>query len=135
MEPVSILLVEDNQSGSESVSSKFDNSRLAAAITVANGSQEGGEILKNPKGGKCPDLLLLDLHVPAKEIKLHLDSMLLESACKTIPVVVFVDSDIDEEILRLEGVTYYFLRRPFEIQKLLDIIFATGKFKLVITKA
>lgn len=133
--PASLLFIEDHSGESDDIMRKFNAVKLRNTISFVSSSQQAREMLSSLDAENCPDLILFDLHIPAKEIKLHLDSVMSVSVCKNVSVIIFVDSELDEEILRLAGVTYYFLRRPFEIQKLLHIMLQADRFGTIIVRS
>ncbi len=129
IEPISILLVEDNNDEANRIKELIKSVRLINEINTLDLSEA-----INYKGNIAPDLILVDLHISAKEVKLILDKMKANENFSSDSVIIFADNDIDEEIMRLDGVSGHYLRRPFDIQKFLTVIFTKLNFGTVLAK-
>ena len=120
IDPVEILLVEDNPADIRLTREALKEEKLYNNLYVVNDGVEALAFLRREgKYGKAvrPDLILLDLNLPRKDGREVLSEIKDDAKLKTIPVVVLTISDAEADILKT-----YNLHANCYIQKPLDLI-------------
>lgn len=102
MEPITILLVEDDPADQKLIKISLKNQLIANDIKVANNGEEALDYLHNIKPNDSdnprPDLILLDLNMPGMGGKEFLRQIKLEENLKTIPVIILTTSESERDI-------------------------------------
>ncbi|WP_019960158.1 response regulator [Woodsholea maritima] len=132
MQPIDILLVEDNDNDVLLTKLAFENSKLANRIFIAEDGEEALDFLF--KRGKHvdaprPDIVLLDLNLPKIDGKQVLDIVKSDEDLRTIPVVVLTSSEAERDILesyKLHANSY--MTKPVDVQKFVEVAGAIEDF-------
>lgn len=103
LEPVSILLVEDDPADQKLIKTSLKNQKIANNVyTVASG-EEGINFLHcrgdYSHGAPRPALILLDLNMPGMGGKEFLKRIKNDEHLKKIPVVILTTSDSERDIM------------------------------------
>jgi chemotaxis family two-component system response regulator Rcp1 len=103
MNPIEILLVEDNPADVRLTQEALLEEKLVNNLNVVNDGVEALAFLR--KEGKFadavrPDLILLDLNLPKKDGREVLEEIKNDDNLKCIPVVVLTISDAEADILK-----------------------------------
>ena len=125
-EPISILLVEDNED--EVVLTR----RVLQAITrvrivqVTRDGEETMTILRNQAKGTpatLPDLVLLDINLPKKNGLEVLCEVKHEPALRHLPIIMLTTSQREEDIVKSYsyGACSY-IPKPVEVQRFLEVM-------------
>lgn len=116
LEPVIILLVEDDIADQKLIKASLRNEKIANEVHAVKSGEEGMDFLYRRgayEGAPCPDLILLDLNMPGMGGKEFLKRIKEDENLKHIPVVVLTTSDAERDILesyRLQASGY--VRKP-----------------------
>ena len=103
VEPLQILLVEDDPGDVELTRESLSDSKLAINISVAGDGVEAMAFLR--KEGEystavTPDLILLDLNMPRKDGREVLAEIKADDSLKMIPVVILTTSSAETDIVK-----------------------------------
>ncbi|MFZ0488963.1 MAG: response regulator [Salegentibacter sp.] len=103
MNPVNILLVEDNEGDILLTVEALQDGKIANEIHVARDGREAINFLRR-KGkfqySQRPDLILLDINLPKLNGHELLDKIKQDEELKAIPVIILSTSSLEDEILR-----------------------------------
>lgn len=120
-----ILIAEDNPADVFLVREALQDRNLAYDLTVLNDGEQAlqfvDELDRNP-GRRCPELLLLDLHLPKRDGDAVLRRWRASNRCGQIPVVLFSSSDdpLDRQLENRHLRNYYF-RKPASLDEFLRL--------------
>ena len=129
---VDILLVEDNHGDIALVERAFEDRALPGALHAV---QTGGEALDwlHQRGefedAPRPDLVLLDLNLPATSGHAVLEEVKSESRLRRIPVVVLTSSKSEDDLNEAyDGFANAYLIKPVDPDEFADRIQAFAEF-------
>jgi two-component system response regulator len=117
MKPINILLVEDNPGDVLLAQIAFEKSRFDVNVQVATDGEEALEFLF--KKGRfastnTPDLILLDLNLPAKSGSEVLADLKSDERLKVIPVIILTTSQAEWDIIQCYKLhANCFVNKPF----------------------
>ena len=103
VEPIKILLVEDNPADADLTRENLEASKILNELYLAVDGIEALQYLRREgahQGAPRPDLVLLDLNLPRKDGREVLAEMKADDSLRCIPVVVLTSSQAEEDILR-----------------------------------
>ena len=132
MDDINILLVEDNEGDIRLIKRAFETRDLPGTVhTVQRGDQaldwlyRRGEFAKHPR----PDLVLLDLNLPATSGQEILDEVKSEPRLRRIPIIVLTSSQSDADLTKAydRGANSYLLK-PVDPEEFADLIQTFTKF-------
>ncbi|NQE45139.1 putative methanogenesis regulatory protein FilR2 [ANME-1 cluster archaeon GoMg2] len=139
LDPVAVLLVEDDPGDQKLVKVSLKKQRIANELYIVSSGEEGLDFLyqrdKCSSGVPRPDLILLDLNMPGMGGKEFLRRMKEDEDLKTIPVVILTTSDSDQDILdsyNLHACGY--VKKPVDMEEFRDVIKEIGEYWFVICK-
>ncbi len=103
LQPISILLVEDDPADQKLIKMSLRDQRLANDVHAVTSGEEGLDFLHHRDryvdGVPRPDLILLDLNMPGMGGKEFLRRLKLEEDLKQIPVIILTTSDSERDII------------------------------------
>ena len=103
LEPLTILLVEDDPADQKLIKTSLINQKIANDLHIVNSGEEGMDFLYRcgdySNGTPRPDLILLDLNMPGMGGKEFLKRLKDIEGLKTIPVVILTTSDSERDII------------------------------------
>jgi len=103
LEPLTILLVEDDPADQKLIKASLENQKLANDLYVVSDGEEGLDFLyhRGDYGEETtqPDLILLDLNMPGMGGKEFLRRIKEDEHLKKIPVVILTSSDVERDII------------------------------------
>ena len=103
LEPITLLLVEDDPADQKLIKTSLKNQRLANDLYVVSSGEEGLDFLHHrgdySNGCTQPDLILLDLNMPGMGGKEFLKRIKNDENLKQIPVVILTTSDSERDII------------------------------------
>lgn len=111
-----ILVVDDEFSITEVLEAVLADAGHEV-VTAINGRQGMDRIRE-----KLPDLVLLDFMMPMMDGRAMLDAMREDPACREIPVVIMSSLPETTVVEAAKGQYAAFLRKPFKIRTLIDIV-------------
>ncbi len=103
IQPVEILLVEDNPADIRLTQEALRDSKLVNRLHVAQDGIQALDFLCRRNGFEDvprPDMILLDLNLPRMDGRELLEQIKSMPEIRAIPVVVLTTSEADEDILR-----------------------------------
>lgn len=138
LEPVRLLMAEDDEEDRVLVRKAFGRARLANALDIVEDGVQLLEYLRNEEpycDKQRPDLILLDLNMPRKDGREALKEIKADPALHNIPVVVMTASSADEDIVRSYdlGVSSY-IQKPVTFEKLVSVVEVLGRYWFEIVK-
>lgn len=127
LEPVTILLVEDDPADQKLIRASLQNQKIANNVyTVASG-EEGIDFLHSrdiySRTIPRPDLILLDLNMPGMGGKEFLRRIKGDEQFKKIPVVILTTSDAERDIIdsyKLQASGY--VRKPVTLDEFKEVM-------------
>ena len=98
VDPLTILLVEDNPRDAELTLRAFRKHNLANGVTVAHDGAEALDVVFGRSGAERPRVVLLDLKLPKVDGLEVLRRLKADEGTRSIPVVVVTSSNQDPDI-------------------------------------
>jgi chemotaxis family two-component system response regulator Rcp1 len=138
MQPVDILLVEDNPGDIRLTQEAMKESKLAIKLNVVMDGVEAMAYLR--REGKYrlkshPDLIILDLNLPKKDGREVLAEVKMDENLRLIPVVILTTSHNEEDIVKAYGLhANCYVTKPLDFEKFLTIVNKIEEFWLTIVK-
>jgi two-component system, chemotaxis family, response regulator Rcp1 len=138
MEPVEILLVEDNLADVRLTQETLKEEKLNNNLSVVNDGVEALAFLR--REGKYanavrPDLILLDLNLPRKDGREVLAEIKEDPDLKTIPVVVLTISEAEKDILESYNLhANCYIVKPLDLNQFSKVVKSIQDFWLTIVK-
>jgi len=135
LDPVDILLVEDNPNDVEIARRALGKAAARIELTVARDGQEALDILfsREKNGVPKPGLILLDLNLPKVDGREVLEKIKADPKLRRIPVVVLTVSTRQEDIVRsydLGGNT--FITKPIRYEDFIKVVATIKEYWIVI---
>jgi CheY-like chemotaxis protein len=128
--PYHILLVEDNPGDVELTKELIEESGHEANLVVVGDGEPAMAYLRQQgeyAGAQRPDLILLDLNLPAKDGLEVLQDMAADQELSTIPVMVLTGTEAEESLLESYNVPVSrFSRKPIELARFNDVVSRLG---------
>ncbi|HYE06243.1 MAG TPA: response regulator [Planctomycetota bacterium] len=123
-----ILIIDDNNADIELVREAFSENDIAATFTVANSGQQALDLLRSADT-PAPDMILLDLQMPAMDGQQVLNALKADAATRSIPVVMMTSSERPEDISEAYGnaVSTYIVK-PVQWGRLLNTVKSLEQF-------
>lgn len=138
LQPIEILLVEDNPGDVRLTSEVFKEGKIRNKLHVVKDGEEALQFLK--KEGKFakavhPDLILLDLNLPKKDGREVLDEIKNDPELKRIPVIILTTSTAEEDIVKTyNSNANCFVSKPVDLDEFMSVIKSIENFWLTIVK-
>lgn len=138
MNPIEILLVEDNPGDARLAQEALRESKLRNNLYIAEDGIEAMNFLK--KEGKYhgvpkPDLILLDLNLPRMDGREVLKSIKSDEDLKRIPVVILTMSSAEEDILKSYNLfANCYITKPIDLEQFIKVVRSIEDFWLTIVK-
>lgn len=133
-EPISILIVEDNESDAELVAEGLGGGDIPVQLHVVKDGRSALELLRHRGGGDAderPDLMLLDLNLPRFSGFETLAELKADEDLRRIPVVVLTTSKSQREINRsYELGAAAVLNKPLRLAGYRELLGALRRFWL-----
>jgi CheY-like chemotaxis protein len=126
IEPIEILLVEDNEDDIILVEEAFAGARM---MNVINNVRDGEAALaylrqEGPyKNAVRPGLILLDINMPKKNGFEVLEAIKATPQLQPLPVVILTTSEREEDVVRsyVYGACSY-IRKPVSLERFIDVV-------------
>lgn len=120
-----VLLAEDNRADIRLLREAVEVHHLPVVLHVVEDGEEAISFLDRTDADEhapCPDLLLLDLHLPRRNGEEILGRLRESPKCGKIPVIVMTSSDSPEQRAHAEklGVSLIF-RKPSDLNSYMEI--------------
>jgi len=138
MEPVQILLVEDNPGDVRLTREALKESKVHNALHVAADGVEAMCFLRREppyESAPRPDIILLDLNLPRKDGREVLEEIKADDTLRRIPVVILTTSDDEHDILRSYDLhANCYITKPLDLRQFAVIVKTIENFWFQIVK-
>jgi len=138
LQPVDILLVEDNEADVRLTEEVLSESKVHNNLMVANDGVEALQCLRQLgkfKSSPRPDLILLDLNLPVKDGREVLAEIKADKNLKSIPVVVLTTSKAEEDILKTYNLhANCYITKPVDLEQFVTVVRYIEDFWLAIVR-
>lgn len=138
LEPIEILLVEDNPGDYRLAMEVFKEAKVKNTLHIATDGEEALKFLKkegNYKDVARPDLILLDLNLPKKDGKEVLAEIKDDDNLKRIPVVILTVSSAEEDIVKSYDLhANAYITKPIDLDQFINVVRSIEDFWLSIVK-
>jgi len=138
LQPVEILLVEDNPGDVELTLEALDEARLRNRVHVANDGVVAMQFLRREgphTEAPRPDLVLLDLNMPKKDGREVLREIKNDPDLRRIPVVVLTTSEAEQDVLNAyEHRANAYIVKPVDFEQFFRTIRSLEDFWLTVVR-
>ncbi len=138
MEPIHILLVEDNEGDILLTTEALESAKLFIKLSVVKDGKQAIDFLTNAEGysnATQPDMLLLDINLPKRNGHQVLKFIKENEVLKHIPVIMLTTSSSPADIeLAYKNHVNCFVTKPVEAHSFLEVIATIENFWLSIVK-
>ena len=138
LNPVHILLVEDNEGDIVLTMDAFEESKINTTISVVRNGQEAVDFLYKRdrfEQENKPDLILLDINIPILNGHEVLRVIKQDAELKKIPVIMLTTSSSTLDInLSYENYANSYVTKPIEMEDFLKAILKIEEFWLQLCK-
>jgi len=134
VEPIHILLVEDNPGDARLAVEALTEGKITNNISVVQDGVEAVSFLRE-ENNQRPDLIFLDLNLPKMNGKEVLAIIKNDPKLKRIPVIILTTSDADQDI----SATYdlqanCYITKPVGFDQFIKVIQSVENFWLSVVK-
>jgi two-component system, chemotaxis family, response regulator Rcp1 len=133
MEPINILLVEDNRGDIRLTEEALIDSKVKNNLEVAMNGEEA--LRKLRQEGYRPDVIFLDLNMPrvsGREVLIEIKS---DPELKEIPVVILTTSQNEEDVLQsYENYCNCYISKPLDFNQFFKLVQSIDDFWFSIVK-
>ncbi len=138
MNPIDILLVEDNPGDARLTREALAYSKIRNTLHHARDGEEALAFLRR-EGPYAhvpqPDLILLDLNLPRRDGREVLDEIKRDARLKHIPVVILTSSQAEEDILRSYRLhANCFITKPVDFEQFTKVVNGIEAFWFTIVR-
>jgi len=138
LQPVEILLVEDNPGDVRLILEAFREGKIYNHLSVVNDGVEAMAFLRREEryaNVARPDLILLDLNLPKKDGRDVLAEIKKEESLKGIPVVVLTTSNAEKDILETHNLSAScYITKPVDFSQFVTVVKLIEDFWFTIIK-
>jgi len=126
LNPVKILLAEDDQGQANLTVQVFKKAKTPFEITRVHDGEEAMEYLKKEgpyQSAQTPDLILLDINMPKMDGYEVLENVKSDPVLKKIPVLIFTCSDSNQDMEKAyqKRADFYFVK-PGELGEFFEFV-------------
>jgi len=139
LEPLTILLVEDDRADQKLIQKSLADQKIANDLEIVNSGEEGMEYLSACKqrgnGKLLPNLILLDLNMPGMGGKEFLRRIKENENLKQIPVMILTTSDSDKDIIdtyKLQASGY--VKKPVTLEEFKSVMKGIEEYWFMLCK-
>jgi chemotaxis family two-component system response regulator Rcp1 len=138
MEPIEILLVEDNPGDVGLAREALESSKVRNTMHVVGDGEAAMAFLRRQgiyAGAPRPDVVLLDLNLPKKDGREVLAEIKSDEDLKRIPVVILTTSNSEEDILKTNNLhANFYITKPIDLHQFIKVVHAIEEFWFTIVK-
>ena len=138
VEPVEILLVEDDPGDVLMTTEALADSKVLNNLTVVNNGEEALRYLLQEgehADAVRPDLVLLDLNLPRVDGREVLARVKADDRLRTIPVVVLTTSEAEEDVLRSYDLhANAYVTKPVDFESFVEVIRQVDDFFISVVR-
>jgi CheY-like chemotaxis protein len=138
LDPIDILLVEDDPGDVLMTREALDDSKLANTLHVVVNGEDALRYLRQEAefadAGR-PDLILLDLNLPRVDGRQVLEQIKADDSLRRIPVVVLTTSQAEEDVLKSYDLhANAYVTKPVDFTQFVRCVQAIDEFFLSIVR-
>jgi two-component system, chemotaxis family, response regulator Rcp1 len=138
MEPVHILMIEDNEGDVLLTTQAFQQAKVANSLSVVEDGVQALDYLYRRNGyadAQRPDLILLDLNLPRKDGRQVLTDIKDDPELRQIPVVVLTSSKAEQDVVKAYDLhANCYIVKPVDFIKLTEIVRSLEQFWLTVVR-
>jgi chemotaxis family two-component system response regulator Rcp1 len=138
MEPIEILLVEDNPGDIRLTKEALRDSKIHNNLSVVTDGVEAMAFLRREaeyNRSPRPDIILLDLNLPRKDGREVLEEIKADESLRRIPVVVLTTSDDEQDIVQSYDLhANCYITKPVDLNRFITIVKTIENFWFSIVK-
>ena len=138
VQPIEILLVEDNPADVRLTQEALKEQKLLTNLSVVGDGVEAMAFLRRQgryAGARRPDMILLDLNLPRKDGREVLREIKSDPDLHAIPVVVLTISKAEEDIVKAYDLqANCFISKPVDLTQFLHVVKSINDFWLTIVR-
>ena len=138
MQPIHILLVEDNEGDILLTREAFEDAKIHVQLSVAKDGQQAIDFLNNVSACRhatMPDIMLLDVNIPKKNGHEVLKYIKEQDRYKHIPVIMLTTSSSEKDInLSYQNHVNCYITKPVAVEDFLTVVAAIENFWITIVK-
>jgi CheY-like chemotaxis protein len=134
LEPVHILLVEDNPHDVEITRRALEKGQIRNRLRVARDGQEALDMLSDLNAeGALPGLILLDLNLPKLSGIEVLQVVKADPVLRRIPVIVLTTSSREEDVVRTYDLgVNTFITKPVRFEDFIKVVTTIQEYWILI---
>lgn len=135
MQPISILLIEDNPGDVRLTQEALKEGKILNQITVVEDGVEAMGYLRKKDTQNRPDLIMLDLNLPRMNGREVLAAIKADETLRRIPVVVLTTSDSEQDILDSYNLhANCYVTKPVDLEQFIHVVRSIEDFWLTVVK-
>lgn len=138
MDPIQILLVEDNEGDILLIKEAFEEGRIVNSIRSVKDGEKAIHYLEKTgdyEDAETPDLILLDVNLPRKDGHEVLAFIKNTTNLKHIPVIMLTTSSAEKDIIEsYRNFANCYITKPVEADKFLDAVLKIEEFWIELVK-
>lgn len=133
LQPIKILLVEDNPGDIELVRAGFEDALIANQLMVISDGQQALNFIQSKQ--PMPDIILLDINLPKVDGFEILQEIRQQPHSCNIPVIMLTSSEAERDISQsYQYKANSFVTKPVDFSKFIDAIKKLEQFWLTVVK-
>lgn len=126
VEPIEILLAEDNDDDVVMIRKTFEQSKIMNMIQVVKDGEEALAYLRREgkyKEAKLPGMLMLDIKMPKKDGLEVLREVKADPNFRHLPIIMLTTSKREEDVLEsYQGGACSYISKPLGLQNFQEVI-------------
>ena len=135
MQPISILLIEDNPGDVRLTQEALKEGKILNQISVVEDGVEAMGYLRKKDNQNRPDLIMLDLNLPRMNGREVLAAIKADETLRRIPVVVLTTSDSEQDILDSYNLhANCYVTKPVDLEQFIHVVRSIEDFWLTVVK-
>ncbi|MBP6469982.1 MAG: response regulator [Chloroflexi bacterium] len=135
MQPISILLIEDNPGDVRLTMEALKEGKILNQMSVVADGIEAIDLLKNSDNQTRPDLIMLDLSLPRMSGLEVLAAIKGDDALRPIPVVILTTSDSEQDILDSYNMhANCYVTKPVDLDQFIKVVRSIEEFWLTVVQ-
>jgi two-component system, chemotaxis family, response regulator Rcp1 len=138
VEPIEILLAEDNPGDIRLTQQALKDSKMHNNLHVVNDGEQAVAFLRRKPSfehAPRPGLFLLDLNMPKKDGREVLEEIKDDPELRHIPTVVLTTSEADQDVLSAYQLhANAFITKPVDFEQFIDVVKGIREFWLTIVR-
>ncbi len=135
MEPITILLVEDNEGDIMLTKEALEDAKILIDLDVKKDGKQAIDFLSQQTSADMPDLILLDVNLPKKSGHEVLKFIKENEHLRHIPVIMLTTSSSEKDInLSYNNYANCFITKPVEASDFLSVVATIENFWVSIVK-